>query len=209
MKHILCYGDSNTFGSNPDGTLRFDIGVRWTSRLAQILGDGYRIIEEGCEARTTVWEDTLERNTNGYTYLPACLSTHKPLDLVMIMLGTNDLKTRFSLPVHDIADGAALLAKTVLSYPWGNYPTPQVLLIAPIHAGEGVDQTVPCFGPDAPNRSLQFSKEFARAAKEAGCAFFDASKFAEPSPLDHLHMDPASHESLANGLADKVKELLG
>ena len=97
MKTILCYGDSNTWGYNPATTERSSRDERWTGILRRELDDGYLVIEEGLNGRTTVWDDPIEGYKNGKEYLIPCLETHKPLDLVIIMLGTNDLKVRFSV----------------------------------------------------------------------------------------------------------------
>nr|MDQ3302571.1 hydrolase [Actinomycetota bacterium] len=89
MKTVLCYGDSNTWGSNPETGERFAPHVRWPGVLAWELGDGFCVIEEGLPGRTTVRDDPIEgAHKNGRTYLRACLESHKPLDLVTVMLGT-------------------------------------------------------------------------------------------------------------------------
>lgn len=110
MINILCFGDSNTNGSNPVGG-RWGRWERWTGVLQKLLGDDYYVIEEGCGGRTTVMEDWLEPDKNGRAQLPVALRTHRPLDLVVIMLGTNDMKKRFSLLPVDIAYGAAELGQ--------------------------------------------------------------------------------------------------
>jgi lysophospholipase L1-like esterase len=101
MKTILCYGDSNTWGAVPLQSLelieRFGRSERWTGVLQRELGQAYEVIAEGCNGRTTVWEDPIEGYKNGKEYLIPCLDSHQPLDLVIIMLGTNDLKARFSI----------------------------------------------------------------------------------------------------------------
>ena len=97
MKTILCYGDSNTWGYNPSMGGRYARDERWPGVLRKELGEGYLVIEEGLNGRTTVWDDPIEGYKNGKTYLVPCLETHKPLDLVIILLGTNDLKMRFSV----------------------------------------------------------------------------------------------------------------
>ena len=121
MKRILCYGDSNTWGTRPDGLGRWE--KRWPISLKEELGEECVIIEEGCGGRTTVWDDPLEMHKNGRTYLLPCLHSHRPLDAVVIALGTNDLKCRFSLTPYDIAAGAGELAKEVLRCEYGHgYP---------------------------------------------------------------------------------------
>ena len=113
MKRILCYGDSNTWGYDPVARDRFDAATRWTRVLAASLGADYEIIEEGLCGRTTIWDDPVTEYRNGRTYLIPCLDTHCPLDLVVLMLGTNDLKSRFSLSAYDIAAGAGVLVDLV------------------------------------------------------------------------------------------------
>ena len=132
MFEVLCYGDSNTWGADPATSTRFDRDIRWPGVLQKALGAGYHVIEEGLGGRTTVWEDPIEGHKNGKEYLIPCLATHSPLDLVIIMLGTNDLKVRFSATAQDIAAGAGILVDIV--YKSGtvkNPKTPKVLLLVP------------------------------------------------------------------------------
>ncbi len=103
MKTILCYGNSNTWGAVLGTGERYAPFIRWTGVLAQELGAMYRVIEEGPNGRTTLWDDPIEGYKNGKEYLIPCLESHRPIDLVVMMLGTNDLKIRFSVPAYDIA----------------------------------------------------------------------------------------------------------
>ena len=103
MKTILCYGDSNTYGLKPDSSQRYPRDVRWTGILQKKLGEDYYVIEEGLSGRTTLWDDPIEEHKNGKTYLLPCLESHSPINLVVLMLGTNDLKTRFSLTPFDLS----------------------------------------------------------------------------------------------------------
>jgi lysophospholipase L1-like esterase len=101
MKTILCYGDSLTWGFNPKTKKRMGEKERWTGVLKINLGQDYHIIEEELNGRTTVWDDPFNGGyKNGMEYLIPCLGSHKPLDLVILFLGTNDLKTRFSLSAN-------------------------------------------------------------------------------------------------------------
>ena len=95
MKTILCYGDSNTYGYNPVTGGRWSEDIRWTGRLQQLLGDEYKVIEEGCNGRTTMYKAPGEGWKSGLEYLKPCLNSHKPVDAVVMMLGTNDLKMDF------------------------------------------------------------------------------------------------------------------
>ena len=132
MKRILCYGNSNTWGYDPLTLDRFDEHTRWTRVLGKALGSAYEVIEEGLNGRTTVWDDPIEGYKSGKEYLIPCLESHKPLDLVVILLGTNDLKLRFGLSAYDVAEGASVLVGIVQGSLTGvNGRSPQVLLLAP------------------------------------------------------------------------------
>lgn len=208
MKTILCYGDSNTHGSKPDGSGRFDRHTRWPGVLRDQLGDAYEIIEEGLGGRTTVWDDPIEGYKNGKEYLIPCLESHKPIDLVAIMLGTNDLKTRFSLSAYDIARGAAVLVYTAKASAAGpdNRP-PQVLLIAPPPVLERTNTYEFLLG--GYDKSKKFAEYYAAIAKECGCHFLDAGSVIVSSPTDGVHFDAPEHAKLGHAVAAKVRAILG
>ena len=144
MKSILCYGDSNTWGciplQGPDPARRFPPGTRWPGVLRRELGDGYWVVEAGLSGRTTVWDDPLEPHRNGRKLLLPTLLTHQPLDLVIIMLGTNDLKHRLNASAAEIAEGAGMLVDIVTGSGCGpDGGAPQTLLVCPPPIAE-VDQ---------------------------------------------------------------------
>ncbi|MEG0168255.1 MAG: GDSL-type esterase/lipase family protein, partial [Ruthenibacterium sp.] len=170
MKNILCFGDSNTFGTNPSGG-RWERWERWTGKLQQLLGSEWYVIEEGCGGRTTVWDDCLELHKNGREALPVSLATHKPLDFVIILLGTNDLKSRFNALPADVANGAGQLAQMVKDYDYGpDYRVPQVLLISPIELGADVEHSIYTgFENTAVEKSRQVAAFFENQAKQLGC----------------------------------------
>ena len=105
-KSILCYGDSNTFGYRPMDSQRYPYGIRWTSLLAENLGEDFRVIEAGLNSRTTVIDDDLEKDRNGWKCIDVVMEMNWPLDLVILMLGTNDMKVRYQAEAVDIAEGA-------------------------------------------------------------------------------------------------------
>ena len=117
MTTVLCYGDSNTFGYVPETGLRYPKEVRYTGRLQQLLGEGYTVIEEGCNGRTTIYDDPIDGWKNGRDYLKPCLHSHRPVDIVTMMLGSNDLKTTFHLTADRIAAGVEVLVKDTGIYP--------------------------------------------------------------------------------------------
>ena len=113
-KRVLCFGDSNTWGFNAKDEQRFSKEIRWTRKLQKHLGEDYEIIEEGLNGRCAVCEDQLKEGLKGLDYIYPCIMTHKPLDLVIIKLGTNDSKERYSMTPHNIAMGIIRLANKVL-----------------------------------------------------------------------------------------------
>jgi lysophospholipase L1-like esterase len=207
VKTILCYGDSNTWGYDPATQTRFPRDIRWPGVLRSELGEGYIVIEEGLNGRTTVWDDPIELDKNGATYLRPCIQTHKPFDLVIIMLGTNDLKTRFSLPTYDIASGAGVLVDIVKKSDTGiGGEAPEVLLIAPPPAVE-LTGFAEMF-EDAVEKSGGFARHYRRISNEKGCHYLDAGDHVESSPLDGIHLEVNMHTRLGKAMAAKVREIL-
>ncbi len=208
MKTILCFGDSNTYGYEPGAGRRYDPEVRWTGVLQKELGGRCRVVEEGLNGRTTVWEDPVEGDKNGKRHLPSCLESHTPLDLVIIMLGTNDLKHRFGLSAWDIASGAGALVELAQGFRADHYPTPpQVLLLAPPPLGRLTEYAEMFEGGTEKSRRLGFF--YRRVAEERGCAFLDTAELIVSSDRDGIHFEPAEHRKLGLAVAARVREILG
>ena len=154
--NILCFGDSNTYGYKPDGTGRFDTDTRWTSLLQKKLGADHRVIEEGLCGRTTVFQDDLREGRRGLDLIGVSMEMHNPIDLLIVMLGTNDCKTRYNASAGTIAKGLAQViqkARKNASQPF------DLLVISPIHLGEGVGD--PGFDPEFDEKSVEVSKKLA------------------------------------------------
>lgn len=209
MKSILCFGDSNTYGSNPDGSpARHPYGVRWTSRLQQILGSDFQIIEEGMGGRTTVWEDPLEPGRCGLSFLPVALQSHKPLDLVILSLGTNDCKGFFNASERVIARGMSRLVETVKRFDYGtDAGVPKILIVSPIHMGEEISHSIfESVDEESARKAQQLAPFYKELAIRSGCEFLDASCVAGPGS-DQLHMDGAGHKALAEAIAAVIDTL--
>ncbi|MFN2229373.1 MAG: SGNH/GDSL hydrolase family protein [Anaerolineae bacterium] len=207
VKTVLCYGDSNTWGYDPATQTRYPREVRWPGVLRRELGEGYLVIEEGLNGRTTVWDDPIEGYKNGKSYLIPCLETHKPIDLVIILLGTNDLKVRFSVSAFDIANGAGVLVDVVQKSAAGpGDAAPQVLLLAPPPIAR-LSGFAEMFDGARP-KSRRFAAHYGRVAQEKGCAFLDTSQAIVSSNLDGIHLEAGEHEKLGAAVAEKVRTLL-
>lgn len=212
MKTILCYGDSNTWGFIPESITeafprRHPREVRWTGVLQRELGPEYHVIEEGQNGRTTVHDDMINLHRNGRTYLPACLESHKPIDLVILMLGTNDLKVTYNLPPAEIAAGAGQLVKMILNSDSGpQAKAPKVLLMAPPalgHMPHLPDVAEKLEGAQA--KSKRFPTCYEAIAKQLGCAFFNSQGIVQPSTTDGIHLEAIEHAKLGKALAGAVR----
>lgn len=208
MKTVLCYGDSNTWGCKPiraPGVIeRYPHGVRWTGVMSRTLGEDYQVIEEGLNARTTVHDDPIEgAHKNGKSYLLPCLETHLPLDLVIFMLGTNDLKSRFSLSAYDIGSGIKPLleiTKSIAPKNLGNEPKTLVISPAPFAP---LDLFADMFG-DGAEKSNYLAGHMEAVARMSGSYFLDAGKTITSSEADGFHLDLDQHLLLGEKIAETV-----
>ena len=208
MKTILCYGDSNTWGFRPDTQQRYGHSERWTRVLQRLLGEQYWVIEEGQNGRTTVHDDPVDGQKNGLTYLGPCLESHKPIDVVVLMLGTNDLKHRFSKTASDIAKSAGRLVHTIQESDTGpGGAAPEVLLLAPPPVAKLTAFAETFEG--ASEKSRKLGAAYAAIATERGCAFLDTADTIHSSDVDGIHFDADQLPNLADAVARLVRDLTG
>ncbi|MCR4747097.1 MAG: SGNH/GDSL hydrolase family protein [Clostridiales bacterium] len=209
MKTILCFGDSNTYGYNPETGLRYPKEIRYPGRLQALLGDGYTVIEEGCNGRTTICKEPGNEWKNGLDYLRPCLNSHKPVDIVIMMLGSNDLKKIYNLSAEEIAHGAGILCDIIKEFTKEKQGREaKIILVSPPEIGAGISSSPfsVSFNEDAIARSKEFPKYYKAVAEEKGCLFIDAAEYATPSEYDSLHLTPEGHKKLAEVFAEAVKQ---
>lgn len=207
MRTVLCYGDSNTWGYEPGTARRFPPNVRWPGVLRTKLGPEVHVIEEGLNGRTTVLDDPTRVAKNGLTYLRPCLDSHAPLDLVVLMLGTNDLKHRFGLSPFDIAAGVGMLISVIQQTPCGSgNAAPPILLVAPPMV-VSLSILADLF-EGAETKSKELSPHYHVIAEQTRCHFLNAAAIVKPSPVDGVHLDVEAHDLLGTAVAAKVREIL-
>ncbi len=210
MITVLCYGDSNTYGYVPETGMRYPRDVRYPGRLQILLGEEYSVIEEGCNGRTTIHDDPIDGWKNGLDYLRPCLNSHKPVDIVTLMLGSNDLKATFGLTAKEIADGAGMLVEVIRSFTQVKQGfIPKIVLISPPEIGTGIKSS-PFYGAfyeNAIGESKKFPEYYKAVAEKYECTFLNAAAYIYPSEVDSLHLTREGHKVLAEKLAQVVKEL--
>lgn len=216
MKSILCFGDSNTWGYNPEAAgmplCRFAWQQRWTGLLQQQLGEDYQIIEEGLSGRTTVFNDPSAPGRNGLAWLLPCLHTHQPLDLVLIMLGTNDTKSVYGAPAREIATGMERLIQTARNpFHFDCRQPPEVLVVSPIFVGEDIGQSWlwEVFDHSSVEKSKRLPALYKEIAGAYSCHYLSAAELAGPMPGEGIHLDTAGHRALADGFARCITSILG
>lgn len=212
-KHILCFGDSNTHGycADPrdcaDGGIRFNESERWPCVLQALLGEAYLVTEAGLSGRTTCFDDPLHEGLNALNYITPCLKSHETVDLLIIMLGTNDTKDRFCASAACIALGMArLVRKAMATDCWGG-AKPEILVIAPPPIGEGMLQSsvAATMGTGCPQRSRELAHYYQEQCALLGCHFFDAGTLGDVfNQIDYMHLTKAGHKALAEHLANWI-----
>lgn len=214
MKTILAYGDSLTYGANPiPGGPRHAYEDRWPTALEQGLVGKARVIAEGLGGRTTVHDDWFANaDRNGARVLPTLLESHSPLDLVIIMLGTNDIKPFHGRTAGEAGRGMARLVQIIRGHYAGKLQAaPEIILVSPppIIKGDWADM-MDHFGPDdAIATSVDLHREYAKRAAEQQVHFFDAGTVAKTDPRDGIHLDPANTRAIGTGLVPLVTKVLG
>ncbi len=211
-KHIVCFGDSNTHGYKAADNGRYNEDERWTCLLQKKLGKSFLVLEEGLSGRTTCFDDPIQEGLSGLDYLYPCLMSHEPVDLLMIMLGTNDTKERFSVSPACIGLGLKRLIERAkaATNAWAD-GKPHILVIVPKAIDKRYEDTPVALtmGWGCAEKSEGLAEEYKKIADLTGCAFFDANTVvSENNGFDYMHLTEEGHVQLSDALAELVPELL-
>ena len=215
-KTVMCFGDSLTWGWIPQDppfpSSRFNRDTRWTGVLADRLGDDYVVIEEGLVGRTTTVEDFTDPRVNGAAYLPAALASHQPLELVIILLGTNDTKASVGRTPVQIGEGMSTLVGQVLTSAGGigtTYPAPEVLMISPPPLAFPRDPYFDLLFDGAQEKSAELAPVYRSLASLLRVSFFDAGSVISTEGIDGIHLSAQNNIDLGNAVAVEVGHILG
>lgn len=208
MRNILCYGDSLTWGFNPDDWSRFEYEDRWTSSLQKELGKGFYVTVDALSGRTTNWDVPYLANRNGVKTLPVALEVNSPLDLVIVMLGSNDMIKMLDKTAEDSSMGMMSLIVNIMenSLSGRNGVPPKILIVAP-----------PVFAKTSEFMSISYSGRtdemkkipglYRILAKAYGCHFLDSNEFIKVSEPDGIHISKESQKILGVRVAEEVKKI--
>ncbi len=209
IRSVLCIGDSNTYGVDPETGERFSRSERWTGILQSELWPKYYIIEEGYNSRTTSFSDDSDEFRSAIRMIPFIMKTHSPVDLVVIMLGTNDLKTHYSVSARVSAYAMKKLVETIRKWCISeNKKIPKILIVSPIMIGDGIENTMYWENDlTSVQEAAKLPAEYHRVADILDCSFFDASSVA-CAGKDCLHMTLESHRNFAKAIRKKIVQML-
>ena len=205
---ILCFGDSNTWGYQPLTGERLRRTERWPGILQHALGADFNVIEEGLNGRTTAFDEPFREGRNARKSLLAVLESHAPLDLLIIMLGTNDLKHHLNVSAHESARGlSSLLQIASTSGSTFNQTSPNILVVAPPKFGN-LSELMAHHFEGSVARSAELPMVYEEACAPWGCSFVDSNPVASVGE-DGIHLNQQGHRALARALAPVVRRLIG
>lgn len=211
-KKVLCFGDSNTNGTKPDRSGRFDVNERWTGIAQNILGENYYIIEEGLGGRTTNLEhpNPAKPSRNGLEYFKACIESHMPLDILVLMLGTNDLKTVYKRSAEDIKNALGEYLNYLEQYCAARSKTlPKIILVSPPYMNDRAEKFIESmpspgiYDEGSVKKSKELAEHIEKLANDFKCEFFDSAQITETGE-DGCHIDLESHKRLGQALSERI-----
>jgi lysophospholipase L1-like esterase len=211
MRQILVYADSLSWGIVPTTRRRLPFEQRWPivmERALEAAGEAVRVIEDCVNGRRTVWDDPYKPGRNGLAGIAERIEAHSPLDLAILMLGTNDFQVMHPNDAWGSGQGIAALVRAIRSAPIEpGMPVPPVLIVAPPPFDDPRGPLGPKF-KGAAAKSVGLADAFRAVADDLGCAFFDAGSVTSASRVDGIHLDADQHATLGRALAEFVRPLL-
>ncbi len=207
MKNIIFFGDSNTWAYNPNDSSRYGYDIRFTGRLQKMLGDDYLIFEEGMNGRTAVTPDGLTPFACGIDYIGVTLKVNAPADMVVIMLGTNDVKPHLAQTPMSIARGIEKLVIEAKKPEYGGGVSPEIVVVSPVEINENVEKHPRLsyyYDKSSVAKQQMLAELYEKVAIEQGCLFMNAALYAKPSDVDGIHLDEKGHQGLVHAFYELI-----
>jgi lysophospholipase L1-like esterase len=206
MATILCYGDSLTWGAAPQGG-RFNHNQRWPELLNEQLGSRHNVINFGLPGRTTIWEDPFREGRNGSLSIQSTLEIFGPIDVLIIMLGTNDLKRYFNVGAYEASKGIEQIIHKIHAPSPHKFASPKILVVAPPNILSPKGDLADMY-QGAVEKSQELHQHYQRVATLHKCVFFNSASIIQPSELDGVHLDVVANKQLSLALAPIINELI-
>jgi lysophospholipase L1-like esterase len=203
IQSVLCFGDSNTWGYNPKDGSRYPSDIRWTGVLQRLIGPGFHVIEEGLNGRTTTINEIERPMRSAKDILPVLLESHRPLSHIILMIGTNDLKTHFQRTAQNIAEDLADLCALIVAHPMLVEQRPKLILAAPTGPDEACDQ-LPEWFKNTHEKWRTLLKLLPEAAQNHGAEYLATETIMDMKFQDGLHWSEKQHEDFAAAVLDLV-----
>ncbi len=196
MKKILCFGDSNTFGYNPNNGSRYNENSRWTGILKNLCKNNYEIIEAGCNNRTAFSNNPDGIQFTGYMILPEYLK--KFYDIIILAIGINDLQKFYNPTLEEFETGIENLIKKIRE----SLPNCNIIILSPSHITENIlnSNFRFMFNQTSIEKSKQITPIYEKIANEYNCKFLDLNKIVIPSEIDGLHYEVEEHKKIAQSI---------
>lgn len=205
MKKILCYGDSNTFGFNPQTCGRYDKTIRWSGILGTILPSDIKVIEEGMNNRTGFFKNPEGLKQSGGEYLPIYLQNHNDIDICILSLGTNDAQFFYKLDELAAQTGIQNLINSIKEV----NPETKIIIIPPVKISANILHSgfALMFNKTSIEKIHEVFPVFKQTADKNNCYYLDLNEFVQPSETDGLHYTEESHKIIAQKIADFIKNI--
>lgn len=196
MKKILCFGDSNTFGYNPNNGSRYNENSRWTGILKNLCKNNYEIIEAGCNNRTAFSNNPNGIQFTGYKVLPEYLK--EIYDTIIFAIGINDLQKFYNPTLEEFETGIENLIKKIRE----SLPNCNIIILSPSHITENIlnSNFRFMFNQTSIEKSKQITSIYKKIANKYNCKFLDLNKIVIPSEIDGLHYEVEEHKKIAQSI---------
>ena len=206
MKKILCYGDSNTFGYNPETGGRYDKNTRWSGILSYLLKENYQIIEEGMNNRTAFFKNPEGLKQSGSEYLSIYLQDHKNIDICILNLGTNDAQIFYPLDKVVVEKGLQNLVNVIKNI----NPKTKIIIVPPVKITQDLFNSgfAAMFDKNSIEKIQNVMPVFEQFARDKNYYYFDFDSLTSPSKFDGIHYTKESHQIIATKLAEYILSAL-